>query len=347
MNTDNSFLVSDDMTSENKQPSKETIGRFAPSPTGPLHFGSLIAATASYLCAKKNNGQWLLRIEDVDTQREQKGASIAIIKSLESYGFKWDGKITYQSQRSQYYQEALDALGDFIYPCSCTRKSLMVSIGSYSYIYPGLCRDGMTNQDAQSHSIRVLTNDKPVYFIDQCQVFDNKETHPPTFTWSANSPQEFCQNVNKDVGDFILKRTDGLWAYQLAVVVDDALQGVTEVVRGADLFDNTPRQIYLQKLLGYSQPDYLHFPVAVNDTGKKLSKQNLSPEISVDQKRATLISALAFLGQRPPTANEFSSLDDLWEWALQNWDINNIPKVMTLPLSKGYLKAHPPTFTRS
>jgi len=309
--------------------STETIGRFAPSPTGPLHFGSLIAATASYLSAKTKNGQWLLRIEDVDTQREKKGATQSIINSLESYGFKWDGEITYQSQRSKYYQEALDALGNLTYPCSCTRKSLMASTGSYSYIYPGLCREGMTNQNAQNHSIRVLTDDKPVCFVDQCQ--ESNKAHPPTFTSCLSSEDQFCQNINRAIGDFILKRTDGLWAYQLAVVVDDALQGITEVVRGADLFDNTPRQIYLQKLLGYPQPKYLHFPVAVDDSGKKLSKQNLSPEISADQKRATLIYALVFLGQSPPSANEFLSLDDLWQWAVQNWDVNDIPKVMSLP----------------
>ncbi|MCF6189770.1 MAG: tRNA glutamyl-Q(34) synthetase GluQRS [Cocleimonas sp.] len=330
----------------------KTIGRFAPSPTGPLHFGSLIAATASYLSAKTKSGQWLLRIEDVDTQREQKGAAQSIISSLESYDFEWDGEIIYQSQRSKYYQDALDTLGELVYPCSCTRKSLMASTGSYSYIYPGFCREGMKNQDAKHHSIRILTDDKPVCFIDQCQVNNTEsssaepvEAHPPTFTGSANNPQELCQNINKEVGDFILKRTDGLWAYQLAVVVDDALQGITEVVRGADLFDNTPRQIYLQRLLGYSQPSYLHFPVAVDDAGKKLSKQNLSPEISADQKRATLIFALAFLGQQPPNTNDFLSLNDVWQWALQNWDARNIPKVMTLPLSKEYLKAHPPTFT--
>ncbi len=350
MNTDSSFFVS-----EENPPSKETIGRFAPSPTGPLHFGSLIAATASYLSAKTKNGQWLLRIEDVDTQREQKGAAQSIINSLETYGFEWDGEITYQSQRSKYYQEALDALSDLIYPCSCTRKSLMASTGSYSYIYPGFCRKGMTNQDAQNHSIRVLTDEEPVCFVDQCQIADDTKAHPPTFseltvlpfktdnsiirapavTWSSKKPQKLCQNVNKEVGDFILKRTDGLWAYQLAVVVDDALQGITEVVRGADLFDNTPRQIYLQGLLGYPQPSYLHFPVAVDDAGKKLSKQNLSPEISLDQKREILVSTLDFLGQQPPQASEFSSLDDLWKWALQNWDIGDIPKVMTQACKSG------------
>ncbi len=301
-----------------KKPIQNTIGRFAPSPTGPLHFGSLIAATASYLNAKAHtakNSLWLLRIEDIDTQRTQKGAAISIINTLESYGFEWDGEITTQSLRSDFYQDALDSIRESIYPCSCTRKSLMASTGSYSYIYPGYCRHGITNPDAKNLSTRVLTSKNPFGFNDLCQT------------------EYFSQNINKDVGDFILKRSDGLWAYQLAVVVDDALQGVTEVVRGADLFDNTPRQIYLQHLLGYSIPDYLHFPVVVDETGKKLSKQNSAPNVSSNKKRATLIDTLNFLGQSPPTVDEFSSLNDLWLWAFENWNTENIPKVMSQPFS--------------
>ncbi len=319
MNTDCSFFVSAHSNSEKRESKNfesKNIGRFAPSPTGPLHFGSLIASVASYLNVKsKEDSQWLLRIEDVDSQREQKGATKSIIKSLESYGFEWDGEITYQSQRSDIYKEALDSISEDIYFCSCTRKSLMASTGSYSYIYPGFCRKKITNTDAENLSIRILTNQTPFGFTDQCQ------------------PEYFCQNINKEVGDFILKRTDGLWAYQLAVVVDDALQGVTEIVRGADLFDNTPRQIYLQCVLGYSTPEYLHFPVVVDGVGKKLSKQNSSPEVSSDEKRTTLISTLAFLGQKPPKVDEFSSLDDLWAWAFANWNVKNIPKVMSLPFS--------------
>lgn len=311
-------MTESSLAKNTKNTEKNTIGRFAPSPTGPLHFGSLIAATASYLNAKAHtpkNSQWLLRIEDIDTQRTQKGAAVSIINTLESYRFEWDGEITTQSQRSKLYQDALDSISEFIYPCSCTRKSLMASTGSYSYIYPGLCRDGITNPKAKNLSTRVLTNQTPFGFSDQCQA------------------EVFCQNINKEVGDFILKRSDGLWAYQLAVVVDDALQGVTEIIRGADLFDNTPRQIYLQGLLGYPTPEYLHFPVVVDSAGKKLSKQNASPEVSSNQKRATLISALEFLGQKPPKVEEFSSLDDLWAWAFANWDASNIPKVMSQPFS--------------
>jgi len=287
------------------------IGRFAPSPTGPLHFGSLIAATASYLNTKiHKNGKWLLRIEDVDTQRIQKDATKSIIHTLESYGFEWHGDIIYQSQRGEIYQAALDSISKHTYSCSCTRKSLTALTNNYSYIYPGLCRKYPDNPEAVNLSIRVLTDEKPVCFNDKGQNI------------------ELCQNINKEVGDFILKRSDGLYAYQLAVVVDDALQEITEVVRGADLFDNTPRQIYLQGLLGFKHPEYLHFPVAVDNYGKKLSKQNLSPKISIDQKYDTLIAALNFLGQKTLKTKEFSSLDDLWNWAVQNWDPAKIPKVL-------------------
>jgi glutamyl-Q tRNA(Asp) synthetase len=302
------------------------IGRFAPSPTGPLHFGSLIAATASYLCAKQDDsGKWLLRIEDVDRQREQAGSTLSIIKTLESYGFIWDDEIVYQSQRNKFYQEALESLKDHVYTCSCSRKDMREyyeshpdtqsdidnSLGKYTSIYPGLCRDSINNPDSTNNSIRIRTNNKIICYQDLCQ------------------PEEFCQNIEKDVGDFILKRTDGLYAYQLAVVVDDALQKVNQVVRGADLFDNAPRQIYLQRLLGYPQPEYLHFPVAVTADGKKLSKQNLSPSITSRQKRATLIQTLEFLGQQPPSLDEFSNIEDIWQWSFRHWHIAKIPQIMT------------------
>ena len=289
------------------------IGRFAPSPTGPLHIGSLIAAVASYLCAKQSpQGKWLLRIEDIDTQRTQKGATQSIIHTLEAYGFHWDGEITYQSQRTALYQQALDALSAHTYPCSCTRKSLTSCMTNYSYIYPGYCRDGLLDPNSTHLSIRLKTDNHPVGFVDRCQ------------------PKPLQQKIRQDIGDFILKRRDGLWAYQLAVVVDDALQNVTDVVRGADLFDNTPRQLYLQRLLGYPTPQYLHFPVITDAKGKKLSKQNLSPALSHDQKHVTIIKALKFLGQHPPPASSFQSIDDIWQWAIQHWNIDNIPKVMTI-----------------
>ncbi len=295
-----------------------TIGRFAPSPTGALHFGSLIAAVASYLCARQHQqSQWILRIEDVDTERKIKGAATSIIKTLEAYGFEWDGGITYQSERSIHYEAALDSIPKHVYRCSCSRKDLqkLSTNMRYGYNYPGLCRKAIQNPEVTSPSVRLLTNNEEICFQDGCQ------------------PELFCQNIETDIGDFIVKRRDGLFAYQLAVVVDDHLQGVNQVVRGADLFDNTPRQIYLQQLLGYKTPDYLHFPVATTANGKKLSKQNLSPEITPDSKTSSLqllIKALCFLGQDPPELHEFANLDDFWQWAMSHWNSHAIPKTMDI-----------------
>ena len=205
---------------------KIKIGRFAPSPTGPLHFGSLIAAIASYLSARQHpDSQWFLRIEDVDTQREKKGAVSSIIHALEAYGFEWDSDIIYQSQRTKHYQQAIESISEYVYPCSCTRKYLqqLSTEMTYGYNYPGLCRNGIQNIEVDNPSIRVLTNpasiNNIICFQDECQ------------------PDIFCQNIETDIGDFILRRRDGLFAYQLAVVVDDHLQGINHIVRGADLFD--------------------------------------------------------------------------------------------------------------
>jgi len=294
------------------------IGRFAPSPTGGLHFGSLIAAVASYLCARQHpQSQWYLRIEDVDTERKQKGATTSIIQTLEDYGFEWDGEIIYQSKRNKYYQAALDSISDKVYACSCTRKELQAlsTEMTYGYNYPGLCRNGQLNQEVKRPSIRLRTNNKEICFQDECQI------------------EPFCQNIETDIGDFILKRRGHLFAYQLAVVVDDHLQGINHIVRGADLFDNTPRQIFLQQLLSYKTPEYCHFPVANTADGKKLSKQNHSPEIDtkdIHYKLNQLINAMDFLGQNPSDINEFSSLNNFWDWAKNNWNINNIPKIMNI-----------------
>lgn len=299
------------------------IGRFAPSPTGPLHFGSLVAAVASYLCARQHTqSEWHLRIEDVDTQRKQKGSATSIINALEAYGFEWDGDIVYQSQRTEYYQEALDGLKYHVYPCSCTRKELqkLSTNMTYGYIYPGLCRNGIQNTDVKNPSIRLKTTNDEICFQDQCQ------------------PEKFCQSIKTEIGDFILKRRDQLFAYQLAVVVDDHLQGINHIVRGADLFDNTPRQIYIQQLLNYQTPEYLHFPVATTLDEKKLSKQNHSPEIESDKTITileNLLSALSFLGQDTPAPKEFSNTVELWQWAISNWDSNKIPKVMNRVYTRG------------
>ncbi|WP_156946815.1 tRNA glutamyl-Q(34) synthetase GluQRS [Thiothrix lacustris] len=259
-----------------------TIGRFAPSPTGPLHFGSLVAATASYLAARQAGGNWLLRIEDLDKPREQPGAADVIIQTLRHYGFEWDGDILYQSQRHEAYRAALAVLQEHTYACTRSRKGL-----------PTL------------PSIRLRTHNAPICFSDSIQGY-------------------YCQCLTRDVGDFVLLRADGLFAYQLAVVVDDAFQGVNQVVRGADLLDNTPRQIFLQQLLGFTQPTYAHVPLVLNEHGQKLSKQNLAPALNTSARLQTLVSALRFLGQTCPNASELATLSNFWDWAIAHWDISTI-----------------------
>jgi glutamyl-Q tRNA(Asp) synthetase len=290
------------------------IGRFAPSPSGSLHFGSLIAATASYLCAKSVNGKWLLRIEDIDKFRVKENSISSIIATLESYGYQWDDNILYQSQRSDAYQDALNSLGKLVYPCTCTRKFLQkqVPARTYGYIYPGYCRKQISNPDASQFAMRLRTNNTTIYFDDYLQ-------------------DRIYQDIETEVGDFIIKRSDNIFSYQLAVVVDDEYQQISEVVRGSDLLDNTPRQLYLQQCLGYQQPSYLHFPTAITPDGKKLSKQNHSPEVDTQQKRQTILKTLNFLGQQAPSIEQFSSLEDIWNWAIKNWDRDKIPAQMTLP----------------
>ena len=292
----------------------KVIGRFAPSPTGPLHFGSLVAATASYLHARYNpNSEWYLRIEDLDTQRSHSKHTASIIHTLEKFCFEWDGDIVYQSDRTSYYQDALDNLKDTVYPCSCTRKFLKATLSddnTFGYIYPGNCRDSLTIENSSHLSTRIRTYSEQISFTDSIQGI-------------------FGQDIQNDVGDFILKRADGSFAYQLAVVVDDHLQGINQIVRGADLFDNTPRQIYLQKLLGFDTPQYSHIPVAVDQRGKKLSKQNLAPDVNNHEKTKSLIKVLTFLGQDTPNRDDFSNLGDFWTYAVQNWDQSKIPKTLT------------------
>lgn len=290
----------------------ETIryrGRFAPSPTGPLHFGSLVAAMGSYLEAKAHSGDWLVRIEDVDTPREVPGASSDILRTLEYLGMNWDGEVVYQSQRSAQYQEAIHSLTtlNLVYPCVCTRKEILDSsiIGIAGPIYPGTCRHAHISQ--KSSALRIHTNDEPICFEDLIQ-------------------GRVEQRLESDTGDFVLRRADGVFAYQLAVVVDDAEQNITHVVRGEDLLDSTPRQIYLQQLLGYPVPHYMHLPVATNRDGKKLSKQTRA--MPVDRRKAIpqLISASRFLGQTPPNELLKSNLSVFWQWALENWQSRQIPR---------------------
>jgi glutamyl-Q tRNA(Asp) synthetase len=287
------------------------IGRFAPSPTGPLHFGSLVAAVASFCEAKKNHGQWLVRIEDLDKPRELKGAADNILRQLEAFGFEWNSTVVYQSQRDDLYIEIFNQLNSLglVYPCTCTRKEIAdsnPSLGIDGVIYPRTC----LHQPLKSHvhkAWRIKTDHLEINFNDAIQGNIN-------------------QNIATQVGDFILKRADGLFAYQLAVVTDDADQGVTHIVRGADLLDSTPRQIYLQQCLGYLTPHYAHVPIASNAAGEKLSKQTLAPALDATNANHQLFNALSFLGQNPPTEIKNAPLREVWRWAMTNWRLDNVPK---------------------
>ena len=289
-------------------------GRFAPSPTGPLHFGSLVAAVASYADARQHGGAWLLRIEDVDTPRSVAGATEDILATLAACGMRHDGEVVFQSQRNDAYHTALHQLRghNLAYPCACTRREVADSAlrGIEGPVYPGTCRNGIGEKPARAW--RVNTHGANIAFDDAVQ-------------------GRITQILETDIGDFVLYRADHLYAYQLAVVVDDAEQGITHVVRGADLLDSTPRQIYLQKLLNLPTPQYLHLPVAVNAAGEKLSKQTCAPAIDLVTVLPALIDALHFLGQQPPA---FDSIAALWRWTVENWRRENIPRVRVGPSNR-------------
>lgn len=294
------------------------IGRFAPSPTGPLHFGSLIAAVASYCEAKAHHGLWLVRMEDLDKPREVKGAADTILRQLEVFGFEWHGTVLYQSQRDDIYASALKQLDEqhLIYPCTCTRKEIADSshqIGIDGIIYPRTCLNQPLKPNA-AMALRIKTDNRNISFTDGIQ---------GTIT----------QNLATQVGDFILRRADGLFAYQLAVVADDTEQGVTHIMRGADLLDSTPRQIYLQQCLGYQPPQYAHVPVVSNAAGEKLSKQTLAPALDETNVSLQLFDALNFLGQNPPTEIKNATLNEVWRWAFHHWESDRIPKVKHIPIS--------------
>ncbi len=290
-------------------------GRFAPSPTGALHFGSLVAAVACYLDARSHGGKWLVRMEDIDRPRELPGAADDILHTLEAFGFEWDGSILYQSQRRDAYQAALEQLQlqNNIYPCACSRKEVaqQSQTGSEGAIYPGTCRAGLPAGRA-ARSVRVLTHNHPICFKDTIQ-------------------GEIQQSIAQEVGDFIIRRADGLFAYQLAVVVDDAWQGVTHIVRGADLIHSTPRQLHLQTLLGHPRPHYAHLPVAVDNAGNKLSKQARALPIDKKTPLPALLAALHFLHQ-PLPEQQPAGLDEFWRWAVANWDIKRVPRQQTQPI---------------
>lgn len=310
------------MNNERAQPvpapasrSQPCRGRFAPSPTGPLHFGSLVAAAGSYLQAKTRQGEWLVRIDDIDPPRELPGASDGILRTLERFGFEWDGPVSYQSRRTVIYQAALDALQvkGAVYPCACSRRTIaaLQADPSAKPVYPGTCRTGL-GAGKSPRLLRINTRGAVIRFEDRLQ--------------------GACHyDLEAEVGDFVVLRADGLFAYQLATGIDDAEQGITEVVRGCDLLGSTPQQIHVQRCLGLDSPSYCHLPVAVNSDGQKLSKQNLAPPLDAGRAPAQLWQALTFLGQNPPAELARASLHTLWQWAFAHWQTDKIDRTQAIP----------------
>lgn len=290
-------------------------GRFAPSPTGPLHFGSLVAAVGSCLEARVRSGEWLVRMEDLDRQREAPGAADAILRSLEAYGFEWDGEVVFQSHRDAAYAAALARLEEqgAVFRCACTRREISDSSLSIAGepVYPGTCRNAAL-RGREARTTRVRVEKAAITFDDLLQ-------------------GRIEQHVGREVGDFVVRRADGYFAYQLAVVVDDFEQGITHVVRGADLLTSTPRQILLQRLLAFPTPRYSHLPVAVNREGEKLSKQTLAAPLTERDAPAELARALRFLGQSTPGDLAEASIPEIWTWARKNWRAEHIPRRGSLP----------------
>ena len=284
-------------------------GRFAPSPTGPLHFGSLVAALGSYLEAKRYGGVWLIRIEDLDPPREMPGAADSILNTLENYGFEWDEEVVYQSRRLEQYAEALEKLNTLglIYPCICPRKDIILRCqsGQFGAIYDGHCSNNNLPLDSHRASLRIKASSN-IEFRDGIQ----------GLIW---------QDLGEEVGDFNLKRRDGLYSYHIGVTVDDYLQGITHVVRGYDLLGATPRHIYLQRCLNYPMPAYSHLPLAIKQDGSKLSKQNLAVPLDSAKPTIALWEALNLVGHSPPKALRKAGLSEIWKWAADNWQIAKVP----------------------
>jgi len=280
------------------------IGRFAPSPTGPLHFGSLLAALASYLDARHCRGQWLVRIEDLDPPREDPTATAEILRILDAYGLHWDGDVVYQSQRGELYQSALDKLRDQgdAFPCACSRKQLGGELhlgvcpppASHDFAWRYLCPGGVT------------------------ALHDGLQA-------------DHRYDLADEIGDFVIRRRDGFWSYQLAVVVDDAAQEITHVVRGIDLIDSTVRQYLLQQALSLKVPQYSHIPVAVEQNGQKLSKQNLALPLSGEHISETMWQALHWLRQSPPRALLGAPASELLHWAVRHWNVAPLKGQTSMP----------------
>lgn len=291
-----------------------SISRFAPSPTGPLHFGSLVTALASFLDARQRNSQWLVRIEDLDPPREVSGASDQILNQLENHGLCWDGSVLYQSTRLEAYEAALETLIDsgLVYHCQCNRQRIQ-SLGG---IYDGHCNQLQLPGDNCAARLRV--NSTSLSFNDQII-------------------GHYHQNLQAEVGDFVVRRRDRLFSYQLAVVVDDHYQAISQVMRGADLLDSTPRQIYMQQCLGFKQPQYAHLPLVLNAEGHKLSKQNLAIGLPEGRESMHLWAALQWLQQSPPVQLQQQSVAEILDWGIAHWSVQTVAETLqNSPAPEGY-----------
>lgn len=280
-------------------------GRFAPSPTGPLHFGSVIAAVGSFLEARRRDGEWLVRVDDLDQPRTAPGAAESILADLERLGLYWDGEVCYQSTRSDRYLDGLERLrlAGWTFPCGCSRKD-------FDGVYPGTCRNGIApGKRARTRRMRVAG----------------------TTIELDDAVQGACtQRLHESVGDFVVRRADGIFAYHLAVVIDDAEFDITEIVRGADLLGSTPRQIHLQRCLGLPTPRYAHLPVAVNGAGQKLSKQTYAEPVADKPAVPLIVGALEFLGQQLDEGLADANLEELWSWAIAHWRIESVPRLRAI-----------------
>lgn len=283
-------------------------GRFAPTPSGPAHLGTLLAAMGSFLQARSQGGQWHVRIDDIDPPRVTPGAADSILKTLERYGLHWDGAVVYQSQRLEEYQTALDRLieQNDVFDCACSRKDIdkIAAKGPNGSIYPGTCRDGL-GQGQSARAIRLRSKAIDISVNDLVQ-------------------GKFTLNIRNDVGDYVVRRADGLFAYHLATVVDDGLDAFTEIVRGQDLLTITPQQIYLQKRLDIAMPGYAHLPLLVGENGKKISKRfGAQPVDEMDQPSVYRL-ILGSLGLPPPTSLNLDNAGETLDWAIENWDLSAV-----------------------
>jgi glutamyl-Q tRNA(Asp) synthetase len=295
-------------------------GRFAPSPTGPLHYGSLFAAAGSWLEARARGGEWLVRIEDLDPPREPPGAADEILRALEAFGLWWDGEVLYQSHRQDAYQAALATLAEagWAYPCICSRKDIedanrLLGQGGERR-YPGICRTLPAALGRKTRIVRARTTAERIGLADRLQ-------------------GEYAQVLESAAGDFVLRRREGYIAYQLAVVVDDCAQGITDVVRGIDLLDSTPRQLWLQRLLGYPTPGYMHLPVVTGPGGDKLSKQTGAPGVAATNAAQTAWQILRDLGQVPPAELAGARPGEIWAWAISHWRPQQLCGIRSIPAS--------------